>query len=184
MTMWGLPTSAEFGGVEYRLNCDYRDILEIFGYLNDLNTPEWLRWQIALGLFYEGDIPPEYQSEAMQYLADFISCGEAEEKPGPVLLDWEQDAVLITADINKIAGKEIRSVEFMHWWTFMALFRAIGEGQLLTVVTIRDKLRRGKPLEKWEKEFYSKNKKRVDLKKVYSAEELAEQERLKQLLGE
>ena len=158
MTRWGLPTSAEFGGVEYHFNCDYRDILEIFGYLNDVDNPEWLRWQIAIGLFYEEDIPAEYQAEAMQYLADFISCGETEEKPGPVLLDWEQDAMLIAADINKVAGKEIRNVEFMHWWTFMAFFRAIGEGQLLTVVSIRDKLRRGRPLEKWEQEFYTKNK--------------------------
>ena len=46
------------------------------------------------------------------------------------------------------------------------------------------KLRRGKKLEKWEQEYYRKNKERVDLKKRYSAEELAEQERLKKLLGD
>jgi hypothetical protein len=45
-------------------------------------------------------------------------------------------------------------------------------------------MRRGKKLEKWEQEFYRKNKDRVDLKQRYSAEELAEQERLKKLLGE
>ena len=73
---------------------------------------------------------------------------------------------------------------FLHWWTFMADFNAIGEGQLSTMVSIRDKLRRGKKLEKWEQEFYRKNKDRVDLKQRYSAEELAEQERLKKLLGE
>ena len=44
-------------------------------------------------------------------------------------------------------------------------------------------MRRGKKLEKWEQEFYRKNKDRVDLKQRYSAEELAEQERLKKLLG-
>ena len=43
-------------------------------------------------------------------------------------------------------------------------------------------LRRGKKLEKWEQEYYRKNKARVDLKTRYSAEELAEQERLKKLL--
>ena len=75
-------------------------------------------------------------------------------------------------------------MEFLHWWTFMAYFHAIGEGQLSTLVSIRDKLRRGKKLEKWEQEYYRKNKDKVDLKKHYSAEELAEQERLKKLLGE
>ena len=184
MNLWSLPTSATIGGVEYPLNTDYRDILEIFEYLNDPDNPEWLRWQIAIALFYEGEIPEEHQSEAMQYLADFISCGEQEEKPGPKLLDWEQDASLIAADINKVAGTEIRAVEYLHWWTFMAFFRALGEGQLLTVVSIREKLRTGKALEKWEKEYYIKNKSQVDLKKHYSAEELAEQERLKLLLGD
>ena len=184
MNLWSLPTTATIGGTEYSLNTDYRDILQIFEYLNDLDSPEWLRWQIAIALFFEGEIPEEHQSEAMQYLADFISCGEQEEKPGPKLLDWEQDAPVIAADINKAAGMEIRTVEYLHWWTFMAFFRALGEGQLLTVVSIREKLRTGKQLEKWEKEFYHKNKKQVDLKKRYSTEELAEQERLKQLLGE
>ena len=184
MNLWSLPTSATIGGVEYPLNTDYRDILEIFEYLNDPDNPEWVRWKIAIALFYEGEIPEEHQSEAMQYLVDFISCGEQEEKPGPKLLDWEQDAPLIAADINKVAGTEIRAVEYLHWWTFMAFFRALGEGQLLNVVTIREKLRTGKLLEKWEKEFYNKNKSRVDLKKRYSAEELEEQERLKRLLGE
>ena len=39
-------------------------------------------------------------------------------------------------------------------------------------------------MHRWEQEFYRKNKDRVDLKQRYSAEELAEQERLKKLLGE
>lgn len=56
--------------------------------------------------------------------------------------------------------------------------------QLSTLVSIRDKLRRGKKLEKWEQEFYRENKDRVDLKTKYTPDELAEQERLKKLLGE
>ena len=36
----------------------------------------------------------------------------------------------------------------------------------------------------YNRDYYRKNKERVDLKKRYSAEELAEQERLKKLLGE
>ena len=91
---------------------------------------------------------------------------------------------MIVADVNKVAGQEIRALPFLHWWSFMAWFHAIGEGQLSTVVAIRDKLRRGKPLEKWETDFYRENKERVDLPKRYSAQDLQEQERLKKLLGE
>lgn len=64
----------------------------------------------------------------------------------------------------------------------MAWFHAIGEGQLSTIVSIRDKLRHGKKLEKWEQELYRENKASVDIQKRYSAEEMEEQERLKKLL--
>ena len=185
MTPWRLPQTAEIGGSVYKLNTDFRDILEIMGYLDDPDKPEYLRWQIALALFYEGDIPPAHQQEAMEHLAAFISCGEAENaKPGPKLLDWDQDALAIVADVNRVAGTEIRALPYLHWWTFLSYFHAIGEGQLSMLVSIRDKLRKGKKLEKWERDFYRENKSRVDLKKKYSADELAEQEQLKKLLGE
>lgn len=184
MELWSLPTSAVIGGAEYPINADFRDVLEIFRYMDDPDQPEYVRWRIALALFYEGEIPEEHQQEAMEYLAEFIACGEQGSKPTPKLLDWEQDCQTIVADVNKVAGMEIRAMPFLHWWTFMAWFNAIGEGQLSTLVSIRDKLHRGKKLEKWERDYYQKNKSKVDLKKRYSAEELAEQERLKKILGE
>lgn len=184
MTPWELPETAEIGGQVYELNTDFRDILEILGYLNDPDKSEYLRWRIAIALFYEGEIPQAHHLEAMEYLAMFISCGEPDTKPGPKLLDWEQDAQAVIADVNKVAGCEIRSLQYLHWWTFLSFFQAIGEGQLSTLVAIRDKLRRGKKLEGWEKDYYREHKSRVDFKKKYSAEDLAEQERLKELLGE
>lgn len=183
MNPWSLPESAEIGGRVYELHTDFRDILEIMGYLNDPDRPEYLRWRIAIALFYEGEIPQEYHYEAMQYLSAFISCGDIDTKPGPKLLDWEQDALAIVADVNKVSGQEVRALPYLHWWTFMSFFQAIGEGQLSTIVSIRDKLRKGKKLENWEQDFYRENKSRIDFKKKYSAEELAEQERLKKMLG-
>lgn len=185
MNGWSLPTTAVIGGVEYPISADFRDVLEIIGYLNDPDEDAYTRWRIAIGLFYEQEIPEEHHREAMEYLADFITCGQKDDgkKPGPILLDWEQDCQLIVADVNKVAGQEIRTLPFVHWWTFLAWFHAIGEGQFSTIVSIRDKRRRGKKLEKWEQEFYRENKSRVDLKKRYSAEELAEREQLEKLLG-
>lgn len=185
MDPWKLPETAVIGGTEYELHVDFRDVIQIMQILTDPDHSEYVRWLAAIALFYEGEIPAEHEREAMEYLASFISYGEKDnEKPGPRLLDWEQDALAIVADVNKVAGYEIRSVPNLHWWTFLSFFQAIGEGQLTTLVSIRDKLRRGKKLEKWEQDFYRENRSRVDLKKRYSAEDLAEQERLKKLLGE
>lgn len=183
MNPWQLPTQARLGGRTYDLHTDYRDILEIIGYLEDPDLPEPLRWRIAVALFFEQPVPAQALSQAAEYLADFIACGEKSQKPGPKLLDWDQDASAIIADVNKAAGQEIRAAKYIHWWTFLSWFHAIGEGQLSTLVSLRDKLRRGKRLEKWEQTYYRENKARVDLKTKYSAAELAEQARLKTLLG-
>lgn len=183
ITGWDLPTQAEFAGKRYHLHTDYRDILEIFSYLNDPDMPEYLRWRIALALFYEETVPEEAQQEAMAYLAAFVNGGSQEQAaPGPKLLDWEQDAALIVADVNRAAGQEIRALHYLHWWTFLSWFHAIGEGQLSTVVNIRSKLAKGKKLEDWEKGFYRENKQRVELKKRYSQQELQERQRLEQML--
>ena len=182
MQLWKLPVTARLGEQEYSLHTDYRDILEIFSYLEDPDLPERLRWQIAVALFFGEGVPEDQQEAAMAYLADFIRCGSTEEKPAPKLLDWQQDAPAIIADINRVSGKEVRSLPYLHWWTFLSWFHAIGEGQVSCLVSIRDKLRRGKKLEGWEKEFYRENKQRVDLKPRYSRQEQTERQRLEQLL--
>lgn len=162
MNAWKLPQSAVIGGKQYGINSDFRDVLEIIGYLTDTKRTEYSRWMIALGLFYEGDIPAEHQEEAAKFLSDFISYGVQDDKPGPKLMDWDQDAQLIIADVNKVAGKEIRAEKYLHWWTFLSYFNGIGEGQLSTVIGIRSKKAKGKKLDKWEQEFYRDNRKKVD----------------------
>lgn len=183
MNPWQLPEAAEIGGIEYEINADFRDVLDIMAVLNDPEYPEYVRWLTAIALFYNGEIPEEHELEAMEFLAAFISYGEKDaQKPGPTLMDWEQDAQAIVADVNKVAGMEIRALPYLHWWTFLSYFQAIGEGQLSMRVSIRDKMRRGRKLEKWEQEYYRDNKTLIDIKKRYTQEELEEQERLKRIL--
>lgn len=184
MTGWELPRQAVIGGRTYDLHTDYREILAIFSWLQNEAYPEFLRWRIALTLFFEQEIPDEVYPEAAAYFCWFVGGGRQEsDDPGPKLLDWQQDAQEIVADVNKVAGQEIRDLPYLHWWTFLGWFLSIGEGNLSTLVSIRDKLRRGKKLEPWEQTYYHRNKARVKMQKNYSAEELAEQERLKKLLG-
>jgi hypothetical protein len=180
---WSLPDRVSIGGREYPIHCDYRDILEIFSYFLDPDIPDYFRWRIALALFYEGEIDPAHYPEAMDYLARFISGGKEERgKPGPTLMDWEQDSELIVADVNKAAGQEIRALPFLHWWSFLSFFNAIGEGRLSEVVSIRNKLARGKKLEDWEKEFYREHKDLVNLRKRHCMQELQARQRLERML--
>lgn len=182
--LYRLPTTAVIDGCEYGLNTDFRVILQIFQCFEETQLPEVLRWRVALGLFYDRPVAPEHRLSAMVYLSDFISCGRQEETAGVKLLDWQQDAQAVIAGVNKAAGCEVRMLEHVHWWTFLGWFHAMEPGQLSTVISIRDKLRRGKKLEDWEKEFYRQNRRQVDLKRQESPEELAYKQRLNKILGD
>ena len=183
MNPWILPQCTCIAGVTYDLNADFRDILQIIGTLQDASLPEFIRWQVALALFYRQTVAPAHLQQAMEYLSWFLCGGCMEtDRPGPKLLDWEQDAQAIISDVNKVAAQEIRTLPFLHWWTFLSWFHAIGEGQVSMLVAIRQKLRRGQKLENWEQDYYRKNRSRVDMKKQYTPEELAQRKKLEKLL--
>jgi len=59
--------------------------------------------------------------------------------------------------VNKVANTEIRLEPYIHWWTFMGYYTAIGNCSLSMIVEIRDKIARGKKLEKHEREFRNNN---------------------------
>ena len=182
MDLWVLPTEAELQGKSFPHKTDYRQILKLMGLLSDEAKHPRLRWLTALAYFYEAPIPPSLEAEAMTYLSDFLTCGE-EGQPGPKLLDWQADAPEIIADINAVAGQEVRSLPYLHWWSFLSFFHGIGEGRLSRLVTIRDKLARGKKLEPYEQEYYRVHKEKVRLRPPETPADTAHRKQLEALLN-
>lgn len=183
-----LPTSLTVGGARYPIETDYRNILVFFEACEDPELTANERMYILLKrLFRESlrEIPKELMEEAAKQAKWFVECGrEADEKKiYKKMIDWEQDEAIIFPAINKVAGKEVRSQEYIHWWTFMGYFMEIEEGTFSTVLSIRQKKSKGKRLEKWEQDFYRNNKKLCDLKKRYTKEEQDEIDYWKTLLG-
>ena len=176
MDLYELPESAVIGGRKYGIRWEFRQVLGILRILNDESQPEVLRWLRAVGAFYTEPVPDEGLSEAARFLADFVEAGQPG-RLGPRLFDWEADAMEIISDVNRVAGFEVRK-ERVHWWTFLAWFRAIGEGQLSALVSVRDKLLRGKKLSEAEQAFYQANRDRVRLRQPHDPEK----ERLEKLL--
>ena len=181
MDLWQLPERAAFGDHTFPHRTDYRQMLKIIKVLEDQRKPPLFRWFVALELFYLDPIPRHLEGEAMAYLRSFLSCGR-EETPGPKLLDWDVDAAAIIADISAVAGRDIRSDEALHWWSFLSLFHGIGQGQLSTRVAIRRKIAQGKSLEDWEREFCRQNPD-VKLPRPETPEETAHRNRLEALLA-
>lgn len=181
-----LPSTLEVGGKLYKIRTDFRDILTIMLAFSDPELDEREKYAVMLTILYEDhDIPAEDVPEAIERAIWFLDCGQTNEdkKPPRKVMDWEQDESILFPSINKVAGKEVRAVEHMHWWTFMGYFMEIEDGTFSTVLSIRQKRSRGKKLEKWEQEFYRNNRKLCDLKTRYTAEEQAEIDEWNKLLG-
>lgn len=168
-----LPTALEIGGREYEIRSDYRVILNIYQAFNDPELNEWEKCYVCLKCLYKEDIPKEHLQEAINKAYWFVGGGDVpQEKVQPVkTLDWEQDESIIFPAVNKAAGFEIRSAEYVHWWTFLGYFNEIGEGLFSSVISIRQKLNKGKKLEKYEKEFYKNHRNMIDLKRKLSEQE-------------
>lgn len=184
-----LPATVQIGGREYTLNTDYRVALTVFMAIADVELTNTNKANVMMySLLQEADaLPTQDYVEACEKLSWYLDGGEdykkkeASKKP---VLDWEQDEQLIFSAINKVAGQEVRAVDYMHWWTFLGLFREIDEKSLITtVIGIRQKKNSGKKLDKHEQEFYRKNKSMIDIKRRYNEAEQAELDEINRLLG-
>ncbi len=163
LNAYTLPETLEAGGqtLAIRNRGDWRVIIDAMIALNDLELKENERAYAALSIFYAEDPGKLKDPEAaFKAMSEFMSgdSQEAENAPKrPKLIDWETDGALVVSGVNKVLGQEIRALPYMHWWTFIAAYMGIGEGALSTVVSIRDKLARGKKLDKTDKDFRRDN---------------------------
>lgn len=167
MTEWGLPTSVTINGTSYAIRSDFRTVLDLMTILDDAELSDGLRGSLALEVFYPDfdQMRPEDYQEAVEYLKYFIAGGEMEAKaPQSKLADWQQDFPLIIAPVNRVLGFEARAADYVHWWTFLSAYYEIGDCLFAQVVSIRKKINEGKKLEKWERDFYRKNREKVDMK--------------------
>lgn len=135
MRAYELPTSLNINGVAYTIRTDFRAIIDILIAMNDPDLDQQAKTFIMLQILYEEwqNIPFEDLTEACQKACDFIDCGQVDDpnKPKPRLMDWEQDGDMIVPAVNKVAGKEIRAVPYMHWWTFLATLWNLGNVYLI-----------------------------------------------------
>lgn len=182
-----LPTALEVGGQQYAIRSDYRAILSIFQALNDPELTNSEKVHVMLTSFYVDMIPRECLQEAMKKASWFMDGGDMpKSKPSQKqTFDWEYDESLYFPAVNKVAGFETRSERYLHWWTFLGYFNEIGDGLFSTVMNIRNKRASGKKLDKWELEFYNKNKALINIQTAQDKIDIAETEAvLKEILGE
>ena len=182
----GLPTALSVNGREEPIRYEYTAVLDAMAALNDPDLEEKEKVYAFLFIIYENfeDFSGDDYAPAFEAATDFINNGATDETKDSVrVVDFEQDYNILIPAINRVAGKEVRSCRDVHWWTFLGWFMEIGECTYSTVLNIRSKRKKGKKLEEWEREFYSANKRIVDLQPRLSEEEQEIKRRLSELLG-
>ena len=166
--MYETPTTITVNDKEFPIRCkgDYRMVLDCFSCLNDVELTEQERTLGALIIFYEdfNDVTDflGYDGDVLEQLTkamyNFMECEENPLHKMPYkAIDWDKDSQIICSAVNKVAHTEVRSVKYLHWWTFIGYFSEVGDSVLSTVVTIRNKIKQNKKLEKYEKEFKARN---------------------------
>ena len=187
---YGLPKSLLVNGKEQPIRWEYTAVLDAISALNNPELQDSEKVYAFLYILYENfdDLTSEDYVPAFEAGLNFVNNdAQPDKKQQLKMVDFEQDYRIMIPAINRVAGKEIRAEEDIHWWTFLGWFMEIGECTYATVLTIRSKKARGKRLEPYEKEFYEENKDLVQIKPRLSEEErrkLEEDEALlRELLG-
>lgn len=173
--MYDLPTKLNICGTKYEIRSDYRAGLDICSALSDPDLNEQEKAAVALDILYPefSKMPLELYQEAIKQCFWFISCGdENQNRKSPKLVDWEKDFKYIVAPINRVCSEEIRAVKYMHWWTFISAYYEIGgDCTFSQIVRIREKLAKGKNLDKSDAEWYRQHRDIVDLQPAYTAQD-------------
>ena len=177
MSPFGLPTTVTVSGTEYPVRTDFRVILEIFVMLEDPNLSDSDKTEALLRMFYE-DRPPAKDTEAaLSAFRAFVDPGaqsnpsslrasantgvatrNSSAKRSPSLVSWSHDFPLLVGPVNHVLGTECRALKYLHWYTFLAAYIDMDPGCVFSqVLRIREKLRTGKKLEKWERDFLRQN---------------------------
>jgi len=169
MAIGDLPMTLRVDGKDYEINSDYRDILDIFEMLSLpslSNTAKVLN--MIDGIFYPNN--PKNKKEAQEKAVWFMDIGGAcglQEKQGSnkKTIDYKQDEQILFSAVNAVVGYDVRSLDYMHWWTFYGICQSISPESLMAHITnIRHKKNKGIKLEKYEERFYSDNRHLIDFK--------------------
>lgn len=129
----GLPE--EYEGIP--ISADFRNMIQVDLILHDPAINETEKTIAALYQLYP-DLPGDIHM-AVEGLVWFYTRGDAvgdgkdsgTKKVTKKAFDFEQDANLIYAAFYATYGIRLTTVDFLHWWEFMALLEGLPETTLL-----------------------------------------------------
>lgn len=170
-----LPTSLEVDGELVKIDSDFRTALLIMQMYNDRALSLQSKHRLMLSMIYSvvddnGEVVstlPKNVEEAANKAMWFLNIGMEEQdnvESSPRLIDYEKDSQYLFSAVNNVLSREVRSDDYMHWWTFYGFCQSIDDSSLMSnIINIRNKRASGKKLDQGELEFYKSNKNIIDI---------------------
>lgn len=127
-----LPDAVEVSGKFYKIATDFRDWIAFFDMMADTELDRKQKMLTALAWFSD-EIPNEIVG-AYNALTDFASCSGTKRMPenseknssqNVPTLSWLYDSAYVLGAFRQVYGIDLIRTEYMHWWEFSALFKAL-----------------------------------------------------------
>ena len=183
-----LPQALEVGGKMLPIRTDFRDILNLFPMFDDEELSDIEKAYVACRNIYKCEISEQNFEEATGKLWWFIDGGDIpKEEPAPVrIIDWQKDERIIMPAISKTTGvPDVRSLPYLHWWSFLGAFGETDEGLFSMVLNLRRKIADGEKLDDRERKWLRKNRDLIEIRTKEEEAAIAEVEAyIKELLHE
>lgn len=127
MKLYGkYPQSVEVNGREYAIETDFRRWIEFHDIaLQQGNDKERVEKILTL---YKGPYPDNIE-DAVSALCDFYAVGQVKDDGGQRRsvpnYDFEFDQDYFISGFRENYGISLLSINYLHWWEFLALFRGM-----------------------------------------------------------
>lgn len=127
-----VPTTLRIEGEDYKINSDFRTSILFELLMQDSSIGKEEKIFMALELYYP--IIPKNINEAIEEILWFYGCGKdilhskgIGKGKSTQIYSFEHDDDYIYSAFLDQYGVDLQDIEYLHWWKFKAMFKALKE---------------------------------------------------------
>lgn len=170
------PTSVRIGGREYEINSDFRASILFELLMQDDEIDLSTKAEKAIGIYFPNGYPGrESLQDVFSAILWFFGCGRTEKERHLRLrrrssdrdddsssqnrqYSFDYDDEYIYAAFRQQYGINLVEIEYLHWWEFRALFRALTEDCEIVKIMGYRTIQISPKMSEEQKSFYRKMK--------------------------
>ncbi|MBS6504207.1 MAG: bacteriophage Gp15 family protein [Clostridium sp.] len=164
-----LPIAVEIDNKNYEINSDFRTSILFELLMQDSSIGAEDKIITALELYYP--VIPENINEAIEQMLWFYRCGKditkskgnGKGKSVTQIYSFEYDDDYIYAAFIDQYNIDLQDIEYLHWWKFKAMFKALKEDNEIVKIMGYRSMDISKIKDKEQKAYYNKMRKLYEI---------------------